>query len=180
MDSPHFQPSLVDILLREDPHPPPCTSNDFHLHKMLNTVLCLDQILVLWTPCCAVKPQHSYESSQYNFTSLQCDIFWVQNICSDVSFSVLQQNSINLTCMGSHKCQITEYFRSWNGPYLVQTPLQTFLNTSLKSVSMTKLLFGKKLHLGTTLLKYQIARISDLPNIWLKEIFCTKSGLNKQ
>ena len=117
---------------------------------MLDTILHLDQILVLWTPCCAVKPQYSYESSQYNFTSLNvvhsdCKIFAVMCLTYTVSFSALQQNSIILTRMGPHKCQIIEYFRSSNGTYsdLVQTLLDTFLNMSLKSACFTdKTFFG--------------------------------------
>jgi len=196
MDSPHFQPSLVDILLREDPHPPLCPSYDFHLHKMLDTILHLDQILLLWTPCCLLNHNihmnhHSTILLPCNVIHSDCKIFAVMSLTYSVSFSVLQQNSINLTRMGPHKCQVIEYFRSSNDMYsdVLQTLLETFLNTTLKSACFTdKTFFGGEGGGGEGAKSFTLKLLSSsarLPGFLtyqtrLKEIFCTRSDLNKQ
>lgn len=65
----------------------------------------------------------------------------------------------------------------------VQTLLETTLNMSLRSGCLTDKTFSDKKEnsaLGTTLLKCQINKISNLPDVGLKEFCCTNSGLNKQ
>jgi hypothetical protein len=111
---------------------------------MLDTILHLDQILVLWTPCCLLN--HNIHMNHHTTILLHCNVIHsdckisaVMSLTYTVSFSVLQQISINLSCMGPHKRQIIQYFRSSNGTYtdLVQTRWETFLNTSLKSACFT-------------------------------------------